>query len=76
MVGTGYLGLGEGTLGVVLGWAKPNAPVDEVMNTEFYYKADFGPLLITPNIQYLNGLPFNLNNDDAWIFGVRGVISI
>lgn len=75
VAGTGFLGLGSGTLGVAVGWGKPNAPVDDVYNSEVYYRMGFGPVSFTPNIQYLSSLPFNSEADSAWVFGVRGRIS-
>ncbi|MDC5854876.1 carbohydrate porin [Vibrio europaeus] len=76
VAGTGYLGLGPGTLGFALGWAKPNAPFDDTYNSELYYRMKFGPISVTPNIQYLNSLPFKTQSDSAWVFGIRGNIKM
>lgn len=76
VAGSGYLGLGPGTLGFAIGWAKPNAPFDDTYNSELYYQMKFGPVSIAPNIQYLNTLPFNSQADDAWVFGIRGNLKL
>jgi len=76
VVGTGYLGLGPGMLGLAMGWGQPNAPFDDTYNSELYYRMKFGSASITPNLQYLSSLPFNSKNNQAWIFGIRAKISI
>ncbi len=76
VVGTGYLGLGHGTLGVAAGWAEPNAPFEETYNVEVYYQMKFGLLSLTPSLQYINNLPFSISADEAWVFGLRGHVSL
>ncbi|MFC5077893.1 Carbohydrate-selective porin, OprB family [Vibrio thalassae] len=75
VAGMGYLGLG-GTLGLGVGWAKPNASFDDTYNSELYYRMTFGPVSVTPNVQYLKRLPFNSQADSAWVFALRGNINI
>ncbi|CAH7062352.1 Porin [Vibrio chagasii] len=70
--GTGYSGVGPGMLGIALGWAKPNAELDDSYNSEIYYRMNWGALSLTPNVQYLHTLPFNSKADDSWIIGLRG----
>ncbi len=72
VVGAGYLELGSGTLGLAIGWAKPNTLFDDTYNSELYYRMKFGPVSVTPNVQYLKTLPFNSLADSAWVFGIRG----
>ncbi|CAH6954137.1 Porin (modular protein) [Vibrio chagasii] len=72
MFGTGYSGVGPGMLGIALGWAKPNAELDDSYNSEIYYRMNWGALSLTPNVQYLHTLPFNSKADDSWIIGLRG----
>jgi porin len=69
--GSGYE-LGGGLLGLAVGWATPNAPFDDVMNSELYYRMNWGPLALTPNLQYLYSLPNNSGTDQAWVVGLRG----
>ena len=76
VAGTGYLGLGPGTLGLAVGWAQLNAPFDDTFNSELYYQMNFGPVSIAPNAQYLSRLPFNSQVDSAWVFGIRGNIKV
>ena len=76
VAGTGYLGLGLGTLGFAVGWAEPNASFDDTYNSELYYRMKFGLVSVTPNVQYLNTLPFNSQADSAWVFGIRGNIKM
>lgn len=76
VAGTGYLGLGPGTLGFAVGWAEPNASFDDTYNSELYYRMKFGLVSVTPNVQYLNTLPFNSQADSAWVFGIRGNIKM
>ncbi|MDN3612517.1 carbohydrate porin [Vibrio ostreicida] len=71
--GTGYSGLGPGTLGIALGWAKPVVDqFDDTFNSEIYYSMKFGPVSVTPNIQYISSLPSNSQDDSAFVFGIRG----
>ncbi|QJY35184.1 porin [Vibrio europaeus] len=76
VAGTGYLGLGPGTLGFAVGWAEPNASFDDTYNSELYYRMKFGLVSVTPNVQYLNTLPFNSQAESAWVFGIRGNIKM
>ncbi len=76
VVGTGYLGLGHGILGVAAGWAEPNAPFEETYNVEVYYQMKFGLVSLTPSLQYINTLPFSMSADEAWVFGLRGHVSL
>lgn len=72
VLGTGYGGFGSGMLGFALGWAKPNADLEDSYNSEVYYRMSWGALSLTPNVQYLHSLPFNSKADDAWVVGLRG----
>ncbi|NOI87896.1 MULTISPECIES: carbohydrate porin [Vibrio] len=76
VLGSGYSGVGPGLLGVAVGWAKPNSPrvVDESYNSEIYYRINWGPISLTPNVQYLYSLPNNSKADDSWVVGLRGNI--
>ncbi|MGR5446902.1 carbohydrate porin [Vibrio jasicida] len=72
--GTGYTGFSENsTLGLAFGWAEPNAPLefDEVINAEMYYRVQMGHFSFTPNVQFVRELPWNVEENEAWIFGLR-----
>lgn len=71
--GTGYLGFDGNTLGMAVGWAKPNLPmeIDEIVNAEVYYRMQFGALSLTPNLQYVSDLAWNPSEENALIFGLR-----
>ena len=80
--GVGYfLADKKSSVGLAFGWGKPNKKLfktqfEEQYTTELYYKTTvFNALTLTPNIQYLKGLPFNEEESSAWVFGVRMSLS-
>lgn len=78
-LGTGYFlnNSQNSTLGFAIGFGVPNKELfkrqlEHQTTTEVFLKTTVGPnLTLTPSLQYLRGLPFNSEENNALVIGLR-----